>query len=91
MKTLKDLRVIILIAFMMALFLYAFDSLIDEIPAFYELYHILIEIAFVTGLIFVIYSGIYFFLRLVFYLLGKKKSFQNRISVYEAANGIGEL
>lgn len=73
MKTLKHLRIVLAIAFFMAMFLWAADGLSDGIPPYYELTHVLIEIGFATGFFLVIYSAIYFFLRLVFYLSDRKK------------------
>ena len=73
MKTLKHLRVVLAIAFFMAMFLWAGDGLSGGIPPYYELSDILIEIAFLTGVTFFIYYGIYFFLRLIFYLSDRKK------------------
>ena len=74
MKTLKHLGIVAGIAFVIGMFLWVAESLSEGIPAYYELHHILIEIAFATGAIFIVYSGIYFFLRLVFYLSGNKKA-----------------
>ncbi|MCF8232602.1 MAG: hypothetical protein K9J27_10475 [Bacteroidales bacterium] len=74
MKTLKHLGIVAGIAFVIGMFLWVAESLSEGIPAYYELHHILIEIAFATGAIFVVYSSIYFFLRLVFYLSRHKKA-----------------
>ena len=73
MKTLKHLGIVLGIAFLMIVFLWAAETLSEGIPDSYTLSHTLLEIAVMTGYIFVIYSGIYFFLRLVFYLSRKKK------------------
>ncbi|MCF8307860.1 MAG: hypothetical protein K9I68_02510 [Bacteroidales bacterium] len=73
MKTLKHLGIVAGIAFIMAMYFWAADSLNEGIPAYYELHNILVEIAFATGAVFVVYSSIYFFLRLVFYLSRNKK------------------
>ena len=73
MKTLKHLGIVVGIAIIMAIFLWAAETLSEGIPDYYTLSGTLLEIAVMTGIIFVVYSGIYFFLRLVFYLSGKKK------------------
>lgn len=80
MKTLKHLRIVLVIASIMAMFIYATVSLSEETPPYYELIDVLIEFGFAVGVMFIIYSGIYFFLRLIFYIADRKKSTPKRNS-----------
>lgn len=53
-----------------------------------NLYRILTEVAFLTGVVFFIYAHLYFFLRVIFHFSRKKKDLQNKDSGTDRINPV---
>ncbi|MCF8232605.1 MAG: hypothetical protein K9J27_10490 [Bacteroidales bacterium] len=88
MKTLKHLGIVLGAAFIIAIMILLVAKGVEGVQQSSNLSRILTEVALVTGVVFFIYTHLYFLLRVVFHFSHKKKDLQNKDSGTDRMNPV---